>query len=87
MNLSFITVPALIFLALALALSFYRLLQGPRLPDRVVALDLIATIFVGMIAVYAIATQNDVFLDIALVVALLNFVATVAFGFFVEHYR
>jgi len=71
-------------LTIAFFLTFYRLLRGPSLPDRVVALDLIAVITVGFIAVYAIDTGERVFLDAAIVVALITFLGTVAFAQYLE---
>lgn len=75
---------ALPLLGLAFLLSFIRLVQGPSLPDRVVALDLMATIGIGFIAVYAVATDQRIFLDVAVVMALLSFLATIAFAYFVS---
>ena len=71
-------------LMIAFFFTFYRLLLGPTLPDRVVALDLIAAITVGFIAVYAIDTGQRVFLDAAIVVALITFLGTVAFAQYLE---
>ncbi len=71
-------------LTIAFFLTFYRLLLGPSLPDRVVALDLIAAITVGFIAVYAIDTGEHVFLDAAIVVALITFLGTAAFAQYLE---
>ncbi len=71
-------------LSAGLVLAFYRLVRGPSLPDRVVALDLTATLVVGMIAVDAIASRQPVILDAAIVVSLVAFVGTVAFAHFVE---
>lgn len=71
-------------LAAALFLAFLRLARGPSLPDRVVALDLIAVIVVGVIAAYAIDVDQRVFLDAALVVGLIGFLGTVAFASYVE---
>jgi multicomponent Na+:H+ antiporter subunit F len=73
-----------VMLSLALVLSFVRLVRGPSLPDRVVALDLLAAIIVGFIAVYATATGQRVFLDAAIVVALIIFLGTVAFAQYIE---
>ena len=78
---------ALPILSLALVLAFIRLLKGPSLTDRVVALDLMATLAIGIIAAYAIFIDDPLVLDIALVLALLSFLATVAFGFYLERYR
>lgn len=71
-------------LSLAMFLVFARLVRGPSLPDRVVALDLMATLAVGLIAVYAVAADQPVFLDVAVVLALMAFLGTVAFAHFIE---
>ena len=69
---------------LALVLTGVRLARGPSLPDRVVALDLIGVIAVGMIACYDLVTEQPVLLDAATVVALVAFLGTVAFARYVE---
>jgi multicomponent Na+:H+ antiporter subunit F len=74
----------LVVLNVALLLAFVRLVRGPSLPDRVVALDLIGTLVVGVIAVYAIMTGQPVLLDAAIVLALVAFLGTVAFARYVE---
>lgn len=71
-------------LALSLMLAFVRLVRGPSLPDRVVALDLIAVIVVGMIAVLQIQTREPLLLDSAIVLALIAFLSTVAFARYLE---
>lgn len=71
-------------LILALFLAFIRLASGPSLPDRVVALDLMSTIVVSIMATYAIETGKAVALDVAIVVALVTFLATVAFARYIE---
>lgn len=74
----------MVVLIVALALAFVRLVRGPSLPDRVVTLDLIGTIVVGIIAVYAVATDQPVFIDAAIVLALIVFLGTVAFARYTE---
>lgn len=71
-------------LCLAIFLAFVRLVRGPSLPDRVVALDLIAILAVGIIAAYDVATRQTVFLDVAIVLALISFLGTVAFARYLE---
>ncbi len=71
-------------LTIAVLLAFVRLVRGPTLPDRVVALDLIATLMIGFIAVYAIVTDEPVLLDLAIVLALISFLGTVAFAHYIE---
>jgi multicomponent Na+:H+ antiporter subunit F len=71
-------------LVLALFLAFVRLVRGPSLPARVVALDMMGALTVGIIAVYTVATRQTIFLDVASVLALIGFLGTVAFAYFVE---
>ncbi len=71
-------------LTLSVLLVFYRFLRGPSLSDRVVALDLLITIGIGIIAVYAILTDQPSFLDIAMILALIAFLGTVAFSYYLE---
>lgn len=71
-------------LSLSLLLSFVRLLRGPSLPDRVVALELMASLTVGFIGVHAIAAQRFAFLDVVMVLALTAFLAAVGFARFLE---
>ncbi len=68
----------------AMFVSFIRLVRGPSLPARVVALDLMGSLAVGVIAVYSVATEQAIFLDVAIVLALIGFLGTVAFAYFVE---
>jgi multicomponent Na+:H+ antiporter subunit F len=75
---------AFAFLMGALILSMVRLMIGPTLPDRVVALELIAAIVVGLIATLSIATNNVSFLDVATVMALMAFLATIGFARLME---
>jgi multicomponent Na+:H+ antiporter subunit F len=74
----------MIGLIAAMLLAAARLLRGPSLPMRVVALDLMASLSVGFMAVYAVYTGQPLLLDVALVVALVSFLGTVAFAFYIE---
>jgi multicomponent Na+:H+ antiporter subunit F len=61
-----------------------RFIQGPSIVDRVIALDLIITTGIGIIAVYSIITNQPTFLDIAMILALIAFLGTVAFSYYLE---
>ena len=74
-------------LALAMVLAFVRLVRVPSRPDRVVALDLMAAIGVAQCGVYAVVHDQPVFLDVAIVMALITFVGTVAFARYLEARR
>lgn len=67
-----------------LVLTFTRLVRGPSLIDRVIALDLLTLLVVGFIGVFAIASGESILLDIAVALALVAFLATVAFARYVE---
>jgi multicomponent Na+:H+ antiporter subunit F len=71
-------------LSLAFVLALVRLILGPGLPDRVVALDLMAAITVGIMATYSILTGETAVLDAAMVVALITFLGTIAFASYLE---
>ena len=71
-------------LGIPLLLGFVRLARGPSLPDRVVALDFMTAVAVAASGVWAMATDNPVFLDVAMVLALITFVGTVAFARYLE---
>ncbi len=68
----------------AMLLAFIRLVRGPNLPDRVVALDFMTMLGIAIIAVYAIATDVPLMLDVALVLGLISFLGTVAFAYYIE---
>jgi multicomponent Na+:H+ antiporter subunit F len=65
-------------------LAFGRLVRGPTLADRVVATDVIGTFTIGIIATYAVAAGDAVLLDVAVVLALILFLGTVAFAHYLE---
>ena len=71
---------ALALVGLAMFLAFVRLVRGPTLPDRVVALDLMGVLAVGMLAAAAVAADSPVLLDPAAVLALVGFLGTVGFA-------
>lgn len=74
----------LTLLFLGLVLAFVRLVKGPSLADRVVALDLISILTVAILAALAIAAREDAFLDVAIAFALVAFLGTVALARFIE---
>lgn len=67
-------------LLISLLMAFVRLILGPTLADRVVALDLIAFITIGFIAVYTLDRGQQSLLDIAITLGLVSFLGTIAFA-------
>jgi multicomponent Na+:H+ antiporter subunit F len=71
-------------LTISVILVFVRFIKGPTISDRVIALDLLITIGIGIIAVYSIISNQPTFLDIAMILALIAFLSTVAFSYYLE---
>ena len=71
-------------IAAGMVLGFVRLVWGPTLPDRVVALDALAMLGIGALVLVAVATGQAVLLDIALAMALITFLGTIALAMGLE---
>ena len=82
--LEIVTPFALTTLGIAILSAVVRLVRGPTLPDRIVAMDLIGVLVVGFIVVLAAATGVRATLDAAIVIALIGFVATVAYATYMK---
>jgi multicomponent Na+:H+ antiporter subunit F len=71
-------------LVLAIALGMLRFLRGPTDTDRVIALDILFAAAIGLCVTAALASGRALFLDVAIGVALVGFVATVAWARMIE---
>jgi multicomponent Na+:H+ antiporter subunit F len=71
-------------LGVALLIAFARLVKGPTLPDRIVAIDLFGVLVVGLIVVLAATSGVSAMLDAAIVIALIGFLGTIAYATYVE---
>ncbi|MCL4209102.1 MAG: hypothetical protein HRU76_15270 [Phycisphaeraceae bacterium] len=69
---------------LGILASLWRVVAGPTLADRVVALDLVGFLAVGVLCVFSIVTGNFSLLAVALVAALILFLGTAAFAIYLE---
>lgn len=74
-------------LGVSLIFAFIRLVRGPSLCDRVVAFDLITTLGVSVIAIYAVVLKKYAELDIAMIAGLIAFLGTVALAYYIEKTR
>jgi len=74
---------AFAMLIAAFFLTVVRLVRGPSIADRVMSLDLLFTLGMTFIAVFVVATGRYVYLDIAIALGLVGFLATVAYARFV----
>jgi multicomponent Na+:H+ antiporter subunit F len=68
----------------SVVLAFLRLARGPSLADRVVALDMMTVLIVAFCGLFAIFSDDPAFLDVAVVMALVGFLATVALARYAE---
>lgn len=60
-----------------------RFIKGPQVVDRVVALDLMITVGVAFITLFSIVVNNPMFLEEAMIMALIAFLSTVAFSYYI----
>lgn len=73
-----------IAIIVAVGVAFIRLIRGPTLADRVVALDMMTVLIVAFCGLFAISSGERAFLDVAVVLALVGFLATVALARYAE---
>ncbi|KTD13230.1 monovalent cation/H+ antiporter complex subunit F [Legionella jamestowniensis] len=71
---------SLALIMLSVVFCFIRMVIGPILSDRVVALDLTANLLISFIAVYSVITNQPVYIDVVIALALIVFLTTVAFA-------
>lgn len=82
--LEFVVAVALALIGVALVVAFVRLSLGPRLEDRIVAMDLIAVLTVGMIVAATAGNGQRSLLDAASLIALVGFLGTVAYAWYLQ---
>jgi multicomponent Na+:H+ antiporter subunit F len=75
---------AFVFLMTAMIITLFRLLKGPTVNDRIAAMDLISSIIVGVILVYAVLIQNAIYFDVPLVISLISFIGTIAISTYLK---
>jgi multicomponent Na+:H+ antiporter subunit F len=71
----------------AMVLALIRLIRGPQSADMIIALDLIASIVMGYILLYAILADKMIYFDIAIVISLISFMGTVAISIYLKQNR
>ena len=68
---------ALVVLAVLTLLCLVRAIQGPRIADRIVSINMISTLTIAMIGILAIRQNQGYLVDVALIYALIGFLAVV----------
>jgi len=83
MTLQLAIATALGIVALAMLMSLYRLLRGPSLPDRILALDTLYVNTIAALILLGIHQRSAIHFEAALVIAMLGFVSTVVLSKYV----
>jgi multicomponent Na+:H+ antiporter subunit F len=71
-------------LSISVIMILIRFIKGPTIIDRIIALDLMITTGIGFIGAYSILTNRSSFLDVAMILALIAFLGTVAFSYYIQ---
>jgi multicomponent Na+:H+ antiporter subunit F len=71
---------SLALLSVAFLLIVVRIIRGPTLPDRILALDTLVAVAIGFIATIGVKTGYYLYIDIAIALGLVGFLSTVAFA-------
>lgn len=75
---------ALLIFSLSILGNLYRILKGPSLPDRIVALDAVGINLLAIVAILSVLLDSFVYLDIVLLIGILAFLGTIAFARYLE---
>ncbi|MFH1013298.1 MAG: cation:proton antiporter [Thermoplasmatota archaeon] len=74
----------LLVLFIGIVMAGIRIVKGPTAPDRVVGLDTINTIIIVAMVIFGAAYQEVIFIDVAIVYALLSFISTLFIAKYLE---
>lgn len=69
---------AFVLVAAAFAISFFRLIKGPSVPDRILALDTLYINALALLVLQGLHQASPLYFEAALLIALMGFVSTVA---------
>ena len=75
---------AFILLLMAMLISLYRLISGPTVYNRIVALDLIASIVMGFILLYSVVVNKALYFDVVIIISLISFIGTVSISTYLK---
>ncbi|WP_321417314.1 cation:proton antiporter [uncultured Methanomethylovorans sp.] len=75
---------SLILMVIAFIPCIYRIIVGPTIPDRVIALDALTTVIIVMLGAYSYGKHSAFFMDVALVLAVISFVGTVTISKYLD---
>ena len=75
---------SLILFGIAILITFIRIIFGPTIPDRIIAMDVIGVNLISAMAIVSITFNTKFFYDVILVLGILAFISTISFSKFLE---
>lgn len=75
---------SLALFAISIGIAVLRIILGPSMPDRVLALDVIGVNLIATIAVISVILHTTAFLKVILILGILSFIGTIAYSKFIE---
>lgn len=75
---------SVVMLFISIAIAMIRVLLGPTIPDRVVGLDIINTLVISSMILFGVATEDVIYIDVAIVYALLSYITTLFIAKYLE---
>ncbi|MCD4800748.1 MAG: cation:proton antiporter [Methanococcoides sp.] len=72
------------FMVIAIIPCIYRVIRGPTIPDRVIAVDAMTTVIIVILGIYSHMRESAFFMDVALVLAIISFVGTVTISKYLD---
>ena len=75
---------ALVLLSISILIAMIRAILGPTIPDRVVGLDTVNTLVIASMLVFGAAKKEIIYIDVAIVYALLSYITTVLIAKYLE---
>ncbi len=71
-------------LLMALVITLFRLVRGPSSSDRIISLDLVASVVMGFILLYSVLVNKGIYFDIAIVISLISFIGTISISIYLR---
>ncbi|MGN7410114.1 Na(+)/H(+) antiporter subunit F1 [Sporosarcina sp. SAFN-010] len=75
---------SVVLFAITIAIAVLRLIIGPSMPDRVIAMDVVGVNLIAMIGVVSVVYGTKAYLEVILILGILSFISTIAFSKYIE---
>lgn len=75
---------SVVLFAITIAIAVIRMIMGPSMPDRVIAMDVIGVNLLAMIGVVSVMYGTKAYLEVILILGILSFISTIAFSKYIE---